>query len=456
MNSGKNANSQLSKKSIYMYGMGEFGYSFYMSLISSYLMFYMTDVILLPTALAGVLYAAVQWVEAGTSIGAGMLIDNLRSKNGRYRPWLLRGSIICMVALTIMFTNFHTDTVTTAIMFTVLYTVGYAGYNFMFIAYRSLMGVIGKTPADTVALTISGTQLSTIASLVFGVIGVQLLYQVFPTVDMGYSMSALIYGAMLVIGMAAVYRMAKPYDNGSTGTTTKIERIPVKDMLRALPPILPCSLSYILSVGASTLLFTMFAYYFNFVRNDSSMMSTLITVMTAARLAATFIVTPLAKRFERRTIYIGSVILATIFICLAYVLQYNAIAFYVLMGLYFFVLVPAGAMLMPCISDAADYNAYRKNIRARGFVYSVGSTLSYIAQFVGATVAASGLVWIGYEALLPVQTDSTLSGIAILTFFGTGALTVLSAVPMLFHRLNKTVMAEVYRLKEEETAAQNH
>ena len=84
---------------VYKYGMGEFGFTFFNSLVAYYLLYYMTDIALIPMAVAGVLYSALQWVEALTSIGAGVLIDNTRLKGGRYRPWLLIGSIVCGTAL---------------------------------------------------------------------------------------------------------------------------------------------------------------------------------------------------------------------------------------------------------------------------------------------------------------------------------------------------------------------
>ena len=218
-------------------------------------------------------------------------------------------------------------------------------------------------------------------------------------------------------------------------------------MLRALPPILPCAFGFIFSIGASTLLFSMLAYYFNWVIGDSAGMSTLITVMTVARLAATFGVTPLSRRFEKRTIFINSMLLSAVCIILAYVFRENRVLFYIAMGLYFFCLVPAGAMLMPCISDSVDYNLYRKGIQARGFLYAVASTLSYVAQFVGAMAASAGMVLIRYESALPVQSAETLSGIPKITFLGTAVLSALSILPMLFHRLNRDVMDSIYREK---------
>ena len=95
--------SDLSRRTVYGYGLGEFGYSFYLILISSYLMFYMTDVLLLPTNLTGILYSAVQWVEAATAVAAGILIDNLFTSKGRYRPWIFRGSVICALSTALLY-----------------------------------------------------------------------------------------------------------------------------------------------------------------------------------------------------------------------------------------------------------------------------------------------------------------------------------------------------------------
>mgnify|MGYP000156914611 CR=1 FL=1 len=272
--------SDLSRRTVYGYGLGEFGYSFYLNLISSYLMFYMTDVLLLPTKLTGILYSAVQWVEAATALAAGILIDNLFTSKGRYRPWIFRGSVICALSTALLFTRLPLGAAGTATVFVVLYTISYAGYNLMFVAYRAIMGAIGKTPSDTVALTISGTQLSTLASLAFGQIGVRLLHG-FSRIETGYTVSAGLYGLILVIAMATVCAVTKPYDPGRA-EAKKAEKAPgvsPKQMLRALPPILPCAFGFIFSIGASTLLFSMLAYYFNWVIGDSAGMSTLMSRM---------------------------------------------------------------------------------------------------------------------------------------------------------------------------------
>ncbi len=451
---GNNMNEELKKEKglspwiTYRYGMGEFGFTFFVSLVAYYLLFFMTDIAHIPMKTAGVLYALLQWVEAFTAIGAGILIDNMRLRGGRYRPWLLSGSILCMIGTVIFFTKFPIGTVPTTVVFTVFYCVAYAGFNCMWIAYRALIGIIGKTSKQTVSLTIAGTQLATVSSLLYSYLGVKLL-TMFERPETGYTVSALVYGGIMVLSMLVVYIVAKPYDHDQTvhAEAQKEEKVSLRDMLRALPPLIPYGLSYILSIGASTLIMSCLVYYFNYTLGRPDLMSVMITVMTITRLAATFIVPWLSGKLDKKVIYIGSVSVATCFILAAYFLRANLVVFFALMGLYFASLVPAGAMFMPCVTDATDYNEFGRGIKARSFLYSVSSTFSYIAQFVGATAASTGLVLIGYDPLAAAQSPHTLSGIAAVTFLGTAALTALSIVPMLFYRLDAKTMADIYAKK---------
>lgn len=440
--------NELSYKNIYMYGMGEFGYTFYLNLISSYLMFFMTDILVMPTNMASIIYTSVQWVEAISSLIAGVMIDRLCSRRGRYRPWLLRGSVICMVCMTIVYTNFHTGNIPAAVIFTVFYSLGYIGYNFMFIAYRSLLNLIAHKPEETVALTIGGTQLSTAASLLFGFFGVRLLFSVFPSQETGFSVTSLLCGAFLVLGMAFVYIMSRPFDTHEEKHFSHkhaTEKLTPSNMLKAIAPMLPCCIGFIFSVGASTLLFTMLAYYFSAVRQNSNLMSLLITITTIFRFIATFFVVPLAKRFEKKTIFCISCGLCSVFLIAAYLLQESVIGFYSMMAIYFFFTATGSSMLMPCISDVVDYNVFRQSIQARGFLYSVASTLTYIAQFVGATAASVGMIVIHYSK--SAVTPSMLEGITRITFLGTAGLTAISIIPMLFYKLNRDVMEDIYHLK---------
>ena len=71
------------------YGSGDFAFNLYWQGISLYLFYFYTDVLGLPNAMAGIIYAIGSFWDAGTDPIMGFLADRTRTRWGRYRPYLL-------------------------------------------------------------------------------------------------------------------------------------------------------------------------------------------------------------------------------------------------------------------------------------------------------------------------------------------------------------------------------
>ena len=71
------------------YGSGDFAFNLYWQSISLYLFYFYTDVLGLPNAMAGIIYAIGSFWDAGTDPIMGYLADRTRTRWGRYRPYLL-------------------------------------------------------------------------------------------------------------------------------------------------------------------------------------------------------------------------------------------------------------------------------------------------------------------------------------------------------------------------------
>ena len=71
------------------YGSGDFAFNLYWQGISLYLFYFYTDVLGLPNAMAGIIYAIGSLWDAGTDPIMGYLADRTRTRWGRYRPYLL-------------------------------------------------------------------------------------------------------------------------------------------------------------------------------------------------------------------------------------------------------------------------------------------------------------------------------------------------------------------------------
>ena len=145
----------ISKAFAYGYGLGEMGFTFFNFLVAYYLMYYLTDVLCLPMVLAASLYSGIQWVEVATMLAAGVLIDKSRLRSGKYRPWIVGGSILCAINLVLFYTDFSLSKTLAAILFTLTYFLCYCGYNTMWVAYRALLGPLCHSPKDSVVITTS-------------------------------------------------------------------------------------------------------------------------------------------------------------------------------------------------------------------------------------------------------------------------------------------------------------
>lgn len=75
------------------YGVGDMGFNLFFTTASLFLLLYYTDVAGLPPATAGWIMAAALVWDAVTDPAMGYLASRTRSRWGRYRPWILFGTV---------------------------------------------------------------------------------------------------------------------------------------------------------------------------------------------------------------------------------------------------------------------------------------------------------------------------------------------------------------------------
>lgn len=434
--SGKKAPLTISRGVLYGYAMGEFGFTFFLFLVAYYLMVFMTDVLEIPMGIAAVIYTAIQWLESITMVTSGLVIDRLHLRWGKFRPWLIIGSVLCAVATVLFYTNFHLNQTATVILFVLFYVVSYTGYNFMWVAYRTMVGQVGDNPRDAVALTTTAAQMGSLGGLLFGYVSTFVIQRVGG--GSAYTALAAVCGTVLVISMLVVHRATRGYDDPAAESTAAVRRPPtLRESLGIFSrPMIIYFCAVMFREAVSTILPTLLNYYFRYVVHDETWMASYLTVTTLSTLVGYSFARRLASRYGKKRMFITACLGSCLFVLLIPLTGNSKAAFLTVMGGNAFCSIYSGSMLPAFLADIARYNEQTRGVHARAFTFSTGGTAIRFASIVGGGLASFGLYAVGYEAGRPV-TEATAAGITSVMTFGTIGVILISVIFMLLYRLDQ-------------------
>ena len=124
------------------FGLGTLGRDMLAALVSLYLMFYLTDVLDVSGAqLAAVtaILVAMRVFDAVNDPVMGVVVDNTRSRWGKFKPWILVGAVLWGAASLLMFADLGVDGWGYVVLFTAVYLVYEVAYTINDISYWSML-----------------------------------------------------------------------------------------------------------------------------------------------------------------------------------------------------------------------------------------------------------------------------------------------------------------------------
>ena len=129
---------ELTTKQKAAFGIGAVGKDMVYALSASYVMYYYQDVLGLPATFMGVLVAKT------------------RTRWGRFRPWILSGTVLNAVVLYALFAAPVLEGADMMVYFSVIYILWGVTYTMMDIPYWSMIPAVTRTPADRENLSVVG------------------------------------------------------------------------------------------------------------------------------------------------------------------------------------------------------------------------------------------------------------------------------------------------------------
>ncbi|WP_432272153.1 MFS transporter [Catenibacterium mitsuokai] len=186
----------------YSFAFGALGKDLIYGMIATFSMIYFTDIIKVAPAFIGTMFFVAKIWDAFNDLFMGMLVDNTRSRYGKFIPWLVVGTLINAFVFVIVFTDFHLTGVNLCIFASVIYVLWGMTYTIMDIPYWSVIPNLTSDPEEREKVSVLPRIFASIGqSLIIAGFGVQIIKGLGGNY-IGYHRFALIIAATFIFTMA--------------------------------------------------------------------------------------------------------------------------------------------------------------------------------------------------------------------------------------------------------------
>ncbi len=434
----------------FSYGLGALGKDFACSIIYIFLMFYYTDVAGVPAAFVGTLFLVARIVDAVTDPMMGMIVDNTRSRFGKFRPWILIGTIVNSFALVAVFYA-HVLSGTWLLVYTaVTYILWGITYTIMDIPYWSMIPALSSRRQEREHLVVWPRIFASAAWMLMGGYGLWAVGVLGGEGQQGKGFFVLSLWIVVTFVASALIMFFFVKERIPTSLkTAKFSFTDVKEILLRNDQ-LSALVGVVLSFNIAIQLVGGYAiYYFTYAVGRPELFPKFALVSGAAEISGIFLFPWLCGILPRKLMWFvacGFPVLCCLILLATGILAPESV---ILAG-------AAGAALKfggglsnglstVMLADVVDYGEYKTGRRSESIIFSVQTMLVKSAGALSGFFIGVSLTLIGYVPNVEQSTD-TIFGLRFLMIGMPVLLIVCSAVIYkLFYKLYGELQVEVAR-----------
>ena len=431
------------------YGVGAIGLDLSYGMFYSYLSYYLSSVLGLEEGFLLLITPLARIWDGINDPMMGTIVDNTRTKHGKYRPWILIGALCNAVVLFLLFTSFGMSGLPLYIYIGIMYVLWGMTNTMADIPYWSMVPSFTSEEKErnlvaTVARTFSGIGQG-IISILTPIICPLLSSGI--TDEKGYSASGFsrwagICGVALVF-FALVCVLVTKEKNVVYGEKKKFSLKQIFDVIKSNDQLVVFIIFAMLSNAGWYLTSSTAVYYFTDTLGNSKLQSLFQTIGTVGSVLGLLVVPVLSQWFTKRKTYTISLCTAIVGYALMLVtgpiLKLNVVIMDVC---YILASVGVSSMFVSqtiFLADIVDYGEYKNGTRSESITFSMKGFLQKMAYTIQTIVLFGGLGLMNYnEQITTVKTinETTKSGIGIICF----------GVPMLFFVASLIVFRKKFKV----------
>lgn len=402
------------KRNRYMFGLGTVGRDMMYSVVSMYLIFFLTDVLNLPDSTMWWMTGAMTILRVFDAVNdpfMGVLVDNTHSRYGKFKPWIVIGGILGGILTVLMFFDFGLTGAGYVTMFVVVYLLWDLTYGANDIAYWSMLPALSlnqkeREKTGAFARICANVGLFTTVVAIIPV-----------TKALGGDTRAwqiVVIAIVLITWAFLCFTVFGVKEDKSI--LVEPESTSLKEMFRVLfknDQLLYTAVSMALFTIGYITTTTFGTYYFKYAFKNEDMYSIFAALLGVSQLIALAVFPLFSKKYSRKSLYSFSTVLVVagylIFFLAPMKMLYIGVA-----GILIFVGEAFIQLLMLMfITDTVEYGQWKLGNRNESITFSVQPFINKIGGAIASGIVGATLILSGINAA-ETPDDVTESGLLMM------------------------------------------
>jgi len=403
------------------FGLGTIGRDMFYTMVSMFIMVYITEVLIVPDATLAIMTTvllALRIFDAVNDPVMGLIVDNTRSRFGKFKPGMVAGIIVSAACMLLMFLDMGLSGIAYVVVFAVCYLLWDISYGLNDVAYWSMMPALSTDQKERERIGAFARICASIGmfAVVVAIIPVtNALGAAAGSMRLGWFCFALIVVA-LMLGFHAItifgVKERKGYFKEEDSTSLR----GMFGVLLKNDQLLWVAVSMSLYMIGYITTTSFGVHFFKYAYGDENMYAVFAGVLGVSQLVALGIFPIFSKRFSRRQLYSG----ATALVVVGYIMFFVSPMHMLLLG-FAGVLIFVGQgfiqlLMLMFLADSIEYGQWKLGKRNESITFSVQPFINKIGGAISSGVLGFTLIVSGINAA-ETPADVPAGGIMIMKTF---------------------------------------
>lgn len=389
------------KRNHFTFGLGTIGRDMLYSLISMYLIFYLTDILMLSNATLGWITLIIMGARIFDAVNdpiMGVIVDNTKSKFGKFKPWIALGALFSGAFTILLFTDFSLTGAGYIGFFAAIYILWGIGFTANDISYWSMLPSLSMNQKDREKIGAFARICANIGlfTVVAGIVPItNALGDALGSMKKAYFVFSIIIVVIMWLGQCITLFGVKE----TKAIIKQEEKTTLKGMVRAIfknDQLLFTAISMALFMIGYVTTTSFGLYFFKYAYGNEGMYAMFAIILGVSQIIALLVFPLFSKRFDRKKLYTG----ASILVVLGYIVFFFSPMKMIFIGtagiLIFLGQAFIQLLMLMFLADTVEYGQWKLGRRNESVTFALQPFINKIggavaSGIVGLTLIISGI-----------------------------------------------------------------